>query len=157
MKKVIFYLLSVLIGVIAGFVAIKTCGLPDWVVSIRLGIECGLVSALGGVLYCLRGVYLNRCVHNRWDAHWETWYYLRPVTSAICGVVAFMFLSAGLVVLDASQNPGSGDYGYLAFSFLAGLNVDKFVEKIEDVGKSIFGIDKSRTSKNSSERDQDGK
>lgn len=155
MKKVILYLLSILLIVIGAFVALNVVQLPDWILGLRLGLECSLIAVLGGVLYCLRGVYLNRCVHNRWDENWETWYYLRPITSAICGVVAFLFLKAGLVVLDASQNENSGDYGYLAFSFLAGLNVDKFVEKIEDLGKSIFGIDKSRTANRKSDNEKD--
>ncbi len=117
-----------------------------------MALKCGMVAALGGVLYCLRSVYLNRCVHNRWDIQWEVWYYLRPLTSSICGLVAFLFLKAGLVVLDASQNQGAGEFGYLALALLAGLNVDKFVEKIEDIGKSLFGIEKSRNAKNSSNK-----
>lgn len=150
MKKVIAYLVTILIVLIAGFIAIQTCGLPRHLREIELALKCGLVSTLGGVLYCLRSVYLNRCVHNRWSTEWEVWYYLRPITSAICGLVAFIFLKAGLVVLDASQNEGSGDFGYLAFAFFAGLNVDKFVEKIEELGKSLFGIEKSRNAKSSS-------
>ncbi|ENF4162310.1 hypothetical protein RS795_004742 [Escherichia coli] len=59
------------------------------------------------------------------------------------GYVIWLFLKAGLVVLDASQNGNGGDYGYLAFAFFAGLNVDKFIGKIEDVGMTLFGIEKS--------------
>ena len=59
------------------------------------------------------------------------------------GYVIWLFLKAGLVVLDASQNGNGGDYGYLAFAFFAGLNVDKFIGKIEDVGMALFGIEKS--------------
>ncbi|MDO9177607.1 MAG: hypothetical protein Q7U16_04655 [Agitococcus sp.] len=151
MKKVIAYQVVLLLVILAGFLLFKVLTIPEWILQIKLAINCCMIAALGGILYCLRSVYLNRCVHNRWDEQWEVWYYLRPITSSICGVVAYLFLKASLVVLDASQNVDSGEYGYLAFAFLAGLNVDKFVEKIEDLGKSLFGIEKSRVSKSSSE------
>jgi len=111
-----------------------------------LAIQCVLVSAVGGSLYCLRAIYINKCVLKKWDAEWETWYYLRPIASSISGFAAFIFLKAGLVVLEATQQTGSADYGFLVFAFIAGLNVDKFVQKIEDIAKSTFGIEKSRTS-----------
>ena len=145
-----FYLVFCLAGLIWALIVLKTHALPSWVLEMDLAIKCGMVAAMGGVLYCLRSVYLNRCVHDRWDKHWEIWYYLRPIASSICGLVAFLFLRAGLVVLDAKQNVGAGEYGYLAFAFIAGLNVDRFVEKIEDIGRSLFGIEKSRNAKNSS-------
>ena len=36
---------------------------------------------------------------NNWAPHWVIWYYLRPMTSAISGFVAYIFLKAGLIVL----------------------------------------------------------
>jgi len=42
----------------------------------------------------------------------------------------------------------------MAFAFFAGLNVDKFVGKIEDVGMAIFGIEKSRTARSGDNSDQ---
>ncbi|MDV6315728.1 hypothetical protein [Idiomarina sp. HP20-50] len=154
MKKVIFFLLLCLILILVGFIKIELSSLPEYLLSAELAIRCGMISALGGVLYCLRSVYLNRCVRNRWSTEWEVWYYLRPITSSICGVVAYLFLKAGLIILNASDvASGEGHFGYLALAFLAGLNVDKFVERIEEVGKSIFGIDKSRNAKNSSKED----
>lgn len=147
MKKVSFYLIFVLVSLLVGFIALKQCE-HRWVPEgLKLAIYCGMASTLGGVLYCLRSVYLNYCVKNHWDKNWEVWYFIRPVTSAICGVVAYIFLKGGLVILDAEQVGESGNFGYLALAFLAGLNVDKFVEKVEDIGKSIFGIEKSRASK----------
>lgn len=149
MKKVIAFLITFLLLIVIAFILLKTCDIPQWISDFRLAIHCGLVAAVGGILYCLRSVYLNRCVYNRWSKEWEVWYYLRPITSTICGVIAYLFLKAGLVILDASKTSDSGEYGYLAFALLAGLNVDKFVEKIETLGKSMFGIEKSRSSKSS--------
>ena len=47
-------------------------------------------------------------------------------------------------MLDASQNSSSGDYVYIDFAIFVGLNVDKFVGKIEYVSMAFFGIEKSR-------------
>ncbi|MDK1671013.1 hypothetical protein QOK77_10605 [Moraxella osloensis] len=107
-----------------------------------------MMSMLGGLLYCIRAIYINKCVKNNWNKDWHLWYYLRPIASMIVGFLAYMFLKAGLLVLDASENHSSGDYGYFIIAFLAGLNVDKFMIRLEEVGKSMFGIEPSRMAKN---------
>jgi H+/Cl- antiporter ClcA len=147
MKLVITYLIAMLVLIALSFLGLQHNGLPASLAASELAIQCALIAALGGILYCLRSVYLNRCVHDRWTKSWEIWYYLRPITSFICGIVAYIFLKAGLVVLDASQNTNAGNFGYYAFAFFAGLNVDKFVAKIEEIGKSLFGIEKTRNGK----------
>ncbi|WP_028886769.1 hypothetical protein [Teredinibacter turnerae] len=146
MKKIITFHLLVLFGVCLLWLQIPLENTPNWVGGYLLPLKCILMSSVGGALYCLRAVYVNKCVNKNWDVDWETWYYLRPVTSAISGFVAFVFLKAGLIVLEANQVQGAGDFGFLAFAFVAGLNVDKFVLKIEDVAKAVFGIEKSRAS-----------
>lgn len=156
MKSVIFYLLAMLALISTAFVCIEAYGVPELFLSLDLPLRCAMIAATGGILYCLRSVYLNRCVHDRWTKSWEVWYYLRPLTSLICGVVAYIFLKAGLVVLDASQESDAGNYGYYAFAFFAGLNVDKFVAKIEEIGKSLFGIEKTRNAE-ISENNKDNK
>jgi len=37
--------------------------------------------------------------------------------------------------------------GFLALAFIAGLNVDKFITKIEDIAQATWGIEKSRTAR----------
>lgn len=155
MKLVITYLIVMLVIIALSFLGLEQFGLPDSLDSSELALRCALIAALGGILYCLRSVYLNRCVHDRWTKSWEIWYYLRPITSFICGIVAYIFLKAGLVVLDASQNTDAGNFGYYAFAFFAGLNVDKFVAKIEEIGKSLFGIEKTRNAKLSDNNKED--
>ncbi len=147
MKLVISYLIVMMLLVASSYLGIEQLGLPESFENSELALRCALIATLGGVLYCLRSVYVNRCVHDRWTKSWEVWYYLRPITSFICGIVAYIFLKAGLVVLDASQNSDAGNFGYYAFAFFAGLNVDKFVAKIEEIGKSLFGIEKNRNAK----------
>ncbi|HCV04193.1 hypothetical protein AAEU31_12935 [Pseudoalteromonas sp. SSMSWG5] len=150
MNFVITYLVAWLLLVALSYAGLEYFATHTFIKSIDLALRCALVAVIGGILYCLRSVYLNRCLHDQWSKSWEVWYYLRPITSFICGVVAYIFLKAGLVVLDASQNTADdsyGNYGYYAFAFFAGSNVDKFVAKIEEIGKSLFGIEKTRNSK----------
>ena len=77
------------------------------------------------------------------------WYYIRPFASLICGGVSCLVLKAGLLLLDASQPAGANELGFYAFAFVAGLNVDKFVSKVEDIAQATWGIEKSRTAKSS--------
>jgi len=109
--------------------------------------KCCLFGGLGGCLYCLRAVYLNACVRRSWTAHWAPWYLIRPVVSCISGGAAFVFLKAGLLVLESVAGAESTGLGFLALAFIAGLNVDKFIGKLEDVAQSIWGIEKSRAAK----------
>lgn len=110
-----------------------------------LVLECMIVAGGGGILYCLRGVYLNYCVQKNWDNDWMVWYFIRPVVSLLCGGVSFLFLKAGLLVLEAQKETDATNLGFFAFAFIAGLNVDKFITKIEDLAKATWGIEKSRT------------
>jgi hypothetical protein len=60
--------------------------------------------------------------------------------------VSYLFLKAGLLVLESSSNADASEIGFFALAFIAGFNVDKFVAKIEEVAKAVWGIDKSRSS-----------
>ena len=111
------------------------------------------MGGVGGVIYCLRGVYLNYSVKKNWDSTWEPWYYIRPIVSLLCGVISYIFLKAGLLVLESNQNSDSSDLGFLALAFIAGLNVDNFVKKIESIAQSTWGIKKSRASNSEEEQD----
>lgn len=112
--------------------------------DLTLMFQSMLASGVGGAIYCLRGVYLNACVFNRWSSQWMPWYFIRPFVSLFCGAVAFIFLKAGLLVLEAEQNESASNYAIYALAFIAGYNVDKFLEKIEKVSKELFGIETSR-------------
>ncbi len=144
MARVIIYLLAWIAVLAVGLVAHHLFALPAWYTSKLLFAECSLVGGLGGVLYCLRGVYVNRAVRNHWDARWEVWYYLRPLTSGMTGAASYVFLKAGLLVLDANAAPTANPFGYLAFAFVAGYNVDNFLKRIEGVAESAWGIKPSR-------------
>ncbi len=111
-------------------------------------IQCVMISALGGAMYCLRALYINKCVKDNWDDRWKIWYYLRPVCSAVMGFIAYIFLQAGLIILSENTPTVPNHYWFLTISFVAGLNVDGFMKKIEDIAQSTFNINKSNVSKN---------
>ncbi len=122
---------------------------PKELDSFKVIIMSSLIGGIGGVLYCLRAVYLNFSVKNRWEKRWEVWYYLRPVASLITGAISYLFIKSGLLLLEANLSPDSSFLGVYALALIAGLNVDKFLSRIEDLAKATWGIDKSRSSKSS--------
>ena len=116
-------------------------------------MSCALFGGVGGVVYCLRGIYLSGCVRQDWDDAWKPWYYIRPLVSHLCGTVSFVFLRTGLLVLESRHADQATDLGYLALAFIAGLNVDRFIGKVEDISHASWGIQKTRTA---TESDRDG-
>lgn len=147
MKLIIAYLLAWLIAICWLWSRDAQELLPEWLAPFRQIFLCSLIGGIGGIVYCLRGVYLNRRLQEKWDDRWNTWYYLRPIVSLIIGGVAYIFLKAGLLVLDAQDSSEHNAYGFYALSFIAGLNVDKFIKKVEGVAESVWGIEPSRASR----------
>lgn len=149
---VIIYLLSVtaMYGY-ALFMMICNSDL-DCLEPYRVGILCAIIGGLGGCMYCLRGVYVNYCARDSWNDKWAIWYVLRPLTSVGAGAVSFLFLKAGLLVLESNVQSNASEYGFYALAFIAGLNVDKFIKKIEDIGEAVFGIEKSRAAEGISKK-----
>jgi len=152
MKKVILYLFLFLLFLIFILYSKIRYNFPDWLVAYKLPIECGIAGGFGGILYCLRAIYINKSVNKNWDDDWNIWYYIRPIVSIITGVVSFIFLKAGLLILEANSNVNSTNLGYLALAFIAGLNVDKFINKIENIAQATWGIEPSRVSKRNKEK-----
>ena len=153
MKRVITYELVMLALFVYGTFAAATAAWSGELSRFRLPVLCAMAGGIGGTLYCLRGVYLNACVRRNWDASWLPWYFLRPVTSAVSGSAAWLFLSAGLLVLQADAGQASGDIGFYALAFIAGLNVDRFLGRIEEVARATFGIEPSRSSRGEEQRE----
>lgn len=152
--KIVLYLLGWIL-LLAYLASIDLRGmLPLWLDSQVLIFRCALVGALGGVIYCLRAIYLNKSVKGQWNSDWDIWYFLRPLVSFLVGGVSYIFLKAGMLVLDAELDSSPSPYGFLALSFIAGLNVDRFLVKLEDVAKASWGIKPSRTSENSLSKEE---
>lgn len=115
--------------------------------ELRVAVLCVLFGGLGGITYCLRGVYLTACVRKQWDVGWLPWYVLRPVVSLVLGGVSYLFVKAGLLLLGATQTGGGPPLGIWALAFIAGLNVDRFLAKIEEIGSTAWGVEPSRQSR----------
>lgn len=147
MIGIAIYLLLFLAGLCSISIYLLSGQFPDWTTAFQLPITCGLTGGFGGILYCLRGLYLNYSVKNHWSSVWYPWYIIRPIASIITGGVSFLFLKAGLIVLEAQTEATSSNFGFYALAFIAGLNVDNFISKIEDLAKANWGIENSRESK----------
>lgn len=141
------YLLFLLVGILILLLWSFRSGLPDWLNAHSVAYHCVLSGGFGGCVYCLRSVYLNACVKKNWDGKWIPWYFIRPFVSMTCGGISFIFLKAGLLALEAEQKQDRTDFAFYAFALIAGLNVDKFIAKIEEISQSVWGIEKSRTKK----------
>ncbi len=82
----------------------------------KLILQCIAIGGCGGILYCLRGVYLNYCVFKQWSLDWLPWYFIRPIVSTICGGVSYLFLKAGLLVLEAKKETDATNLGFFCIS-----------------------------------------
>lgn len=136
------------VAAIAAGLAGIALGYAPWLPeSLQTVAACILFGGLGGCTYCLRGVYLNACVHGTWSTKWLPWYFIRPIVSLILGGSSFLFVKSGLLLLGAAEQPNASQLGIWAVAFLAGLNVDKFLTKIESIGQTVWGIEPTRQSK----------
>lgn len=145
--KIIFFLFSYHILLIGSGIYARffwNSYLPHTGVS--LWIDVGLLGLIGGCAYCIRALYIQYCVKKEWDNRWVVWHMLRPSVSIICGVISLLFVKAGLLLFGASSAESSNHYGIYALAFIAGLNVDNFLKKIESVFKELGGIEKTRVS-----------
>ncbi len=111
-----------------------------------LWMDVGLFGLTGGCTYCIRSLYLQYCVKQEWDNKWVVWHVVRPFVSTVCGVVSLVFVKSGLLMLEASSIETQSHYGIYALAFIAGLNVDNFIKKIESIFKVIAGIQETRAS-----------
>jgi hypothetical protein len=140
------YLIAFCSACLSGFVFIMLDYLPKEASFMKVALMSCCIAGAAGCLYCIRAVYLNKCVHKRWDQDWNIWYVLRPLTSILSGGASYLFLKAGLLILESKQETSSSDIGFLALAFIAGFNVDKFLAKIESIAEAVWGIEKSRSS-----------
>lgn len=141
---IIIYLLFFTLANISTGLVLLNYDLPSWLGPLKNYFGCSLVGGIGGGLYCLRATYLHKCALKDWSTEWQTWYYLRPFVSMICGAVSYLFLQASLLILEADTKSSANEAGFYALAFVAGFNSSKFLAKIEDVASAVFGIEKSR-------------
>ena len=153
MKRILIYLIGMLLIVAIAAICSVARGFPAWKPETLLLLQSAETGMVAGILYCLRAAYVNTGL-NRWDSQWELWYFLRPITSAISGFASCVFLQAGLLALSSKPDANATPYGYLAVAFIAGYNVDFFMKKIETIAQELWGIDRSRASRDPAEDDK---
>lgn len=132
------------VGIYVAFVA----DIPQ-IATWQIWINAAFMGLLGGSTYCLRAVYITYCAENRWNDRWIVWYLIRPVVSCIMGVMALLFVKAGLLLLTMPEAEPSRHYGLYSLAFIAGYNVDNFLKKIENFVKNVAQIEKTNISKRS--------
>jgi hypothetical protein len=153
MKGIIAYLFALLCGGVAGALWLESSGLDFSDVGKFLFFASILSGLSGGLVNCLRAVYLNACVRKNWDKHWHPWYIIRPILSAVMGAVAYIFIRAGLFIFGGQGELKSWSiYGYLAVCFIAGYNVQRFLDQLEAISEATFGIKKKSTPQESEHR-----
>ncbi len=154
-RNVVAYLLLLLILDLAAIIVAQKYDFGQWTNG-RLILMCGLLGGVGGLMYCLQAVYRHTSVKDDWKDGWLPWYFLRPLVSHLGGTISWVFLKAGLLVLNASSQTGgttdagtdaSSQLGFYALAFIAGFNVDKFMDKLEDIAHSVWGVEKSGLAK----------
>ncbi len=102
---------------------------------------------LGGCTYCVRGIYVQYCAKKEWDNRWILWHIIRPFVSAIAGGMSLVFVKAGLLIFKTTEGDIDRPYAIYALAFVAGLNVDNFMKKIESIFNELLGITKSNLGK----------
>jgi hypothetical protein len=142
------YLILCLVSIVSFLICMFEGQFHPWVYTYKIPVYCILSGGLGGIVYCLRAMYINICVKKSWDKDWIIWYILRPIVSMVVGGVSFLLLKAGLFVLQASTSGSTTPYSFLAIAFISGLNVDKFIEKIEQVTLTNWTSAKSNPNPN---------
>lgn len=90
---------------------------------------------------------MNACAKKSWDPEWWPWYLIRPFLSVLMGAVSFVVVNAGLLLIGADEGVEDPSMGIFFLAFIAGLNVDKFVSKLEEMAETLWGIERSRSSK----------
>ena|GEM_PF-974561 len=136
----------------------KEAAAQYWAAIDRLAYQAGHVSEqlvayillLGGLSGML-GVQLrsvvsfvgNTCYKNELDItrYWP-WYWMRPVTGFILGVVAVLVVQARLLFADQAATTATS--WWLAIGFLAGFGASEFTDKLRYLSRALFGESQTR-------------
>jgi hypothetical protein len=145
MKGVIAYLAFLLAAGVAGAIWLDQVNSTSLAPERLTFFACLIAAFGGGLVNCGRAIYLNACVRRKWDRAWHPWYYVRPVLSAMIGVVAFAFIRAGLFVFGGGEVGKGSVWAFVAIAFIAGYNVQRFLEQLEAISELAFGIKKKST------------
>ena len=114
-------------------------------VSVLTMVFMFVAGVLGGCLYSIRGLSKHTSAKD-YSCSYDLSYYLRPISSGICGLMVFFLLLGGALTLNIGSGGTSGiswltfagRMPYIALSLLAGYGSHEFMLKLKDVADSIF-------------------
>ena len=108
-----------------------------------------LAGGLGGVLSNLRGVFGFTRDQSYFPAYLELPFYLRPVSGVLCGLFTFFVSSFFSGALAQGSGAGwqtlEGMFPYIGIAFIAGFASQEFMERLKDTAQSLFGVQTSNT------------
>lgn len=148
-RRLALYLVLLLIFPATYYFFLATAGLPAWLSKFRLLNECILFGLIGGIVYCLRGIYVNHCVLKQWSVGWSLWYLLRPLVSMIMGGISYFILMSGLMAIGINNISKSPDHFFYLVAFFAGLRVDSFLKYFEGQISKRIGSNEQNKGKTS--------
>ena len=148
MKWATIYLICFLSILGLLLLSLATYELPIWLQTYNTLIASLIIGGIGGCVYLLRSVYIHYSALSDWNDKWLPWYYIRPIVSIVIGGISYIFLRAGLFILESAPKSDSNEYGFLAVAFIAGYKVDKFLEWLENTTYGSLTKNKSDKTKN---------
>ncbi len=120
MKRCYFFLLFMLLLEFSGFAVVLSEAAPDWILTRRPIIFCSLLGGIGGVVYCFR-CDLRQLMHrHRLGPKMDSMVFPRDQLLAFYGAISYLFLKAGLLILESKQTADSSELGFYALALLPG-------------------------------------
>lgn len=112
---------------------------------IRQLFYIGAAGGLGGVVYSIQGLIYHYEKDN-FSLKFKWWYFFRPITSVILGIMAYLFIAGGLMTFTgmtpdytlSSCIPSKSVMFFCAMAFLVGISNNAFVKKLKDLAKAFF-------------------
>lgn len=131
------YLLSWLLILMIFPIYVYRLGLSDYFLQSIIYVACA--GGLGGTIYSIRSFYMHLFQKNfREDILW--WYIFRPFMSVVIGVICYFLILGGLLSLGPVSQVSyqKSILFYSGISFLAGFSFTQFVNKLEELAKTLF-------------------
>ena len=115
----------------------------------------GLSGMLGVQLRSLSNFIGVACFKNKLDvSRWWPWYYLRPVTGFVLGLISVLIIESKLIFSEGMSPTGISWWPSIAF--LAGFGASEFTDRLRLLTLTIFG-EASKKQQNSSSNNNDNK
>lgn len=108
-----------------------------------------IAGALGGVLCNLRGIFVYYRDEGGLPEDYAIPYLVRPFTAGVCGLFIYFVLSliiTSITLVPVAEGIGfQGTVSYISLAIVAGFGAQEFMERLKEVAKTLFGVDKERS------------